>query len=109
MGVQLIFPVLLLAVLPMIPETPRWLCMKGRRDEALAVLKTLRTSDEIAELEILDVEASLEMHNQDGNWIDLIRGTNLRRTVISVTLPVIESWQGQVRISRCIFFPKFIN
>jgi MFS transporter, SP family, sugar:H+ symporter len=95
MGVQLIFPVLLLVTLPWIPETPRWLCMKNRREEALAVLKTLRTSDEIAELEILDIEASLEIHSNDGNWIDLFRGTNLRRTIIGITLPTIEAWQGQ--------------
>lgn len=55
MGVQLIFPILLFAALPWIPETPLWLCMKGRRDEALSVLKTLRASDEIAEMEINDV------------------------------------------------------
>lgn len=96
MGVQLLFPVLLLAALPFVPETPRYLCMKGRREEAVTILKTLRTSDEIAELEILDIEASLEMHTADGKWIDLFRGTNLRRTIISVTLPTIESWQGQV-------------
>lgn len=58
-------------------------------------MKTLRVSDEIAELEILDVEASLEMHSNDGAWIDLFKGTNLRRTIISVTIPTIESWQGQ--------------
>jgi SP family sugar:H+ symporter-like MFS transporter len=95
MGVQMIFPILLLAALPMIPETPRWLVMKGRREEALVILKQLRTSDEIAELEIMDVEASLEMHTDDGSWLDLFRGTNLRRTIISVVLPSIEAWQGQ--------------
>jgi len=95
MGVQLIFPVLLLIALPWVPETPRWLCMKGRREEALTVLKTLRTSDEIAELEIMDVEASLEMHTDDSSWLDLFRGTNLRRTTIAIVLPTIEAWQGQ--------------
>lgn len=95
MGVQMVFPILLLSALYWIPETPRWLMMKGRREEALATLKTLRTSDEIAELEIMDIEASLEMHVDDGNWIDLIKGTNLRRTIIAITLPTIEAWQGQ--------------
>ncbi|KAH6667951.1 hypothetical protein B0J14DRAFT_704389 [Halenospora varia] len=95
MGVQMVFPVLLLAALPFIPESPRWLCMKGRREEAMIILKDLRTSDEIAELEVLDIEASFEMHSSDGSWMDLFRGSNLRRTIISVTLPTIEGWQGQ--------------
>lgn len=37
------------------PESPRWLIEKGRNDEALAVLKTVR-SKERAEAEVLDVE-----------------------------------------------------
>jgi SP family sugar:H+ symporter-like MFS transporter len=94
MGVQMVYPVLLIACLPLIPETPRYLCMKGKREEALVILKTLRKSDETAELEILDVEASLEMHTSDGSWLDLFRGSNLRRTIISVVIPTIESWQG---------------
>jgi MFS transporter, SP family, sugar:H+ symporter len=94
MGVQMIFPLLLLAAIPFIPESPRYLCMKGRRDEALVVLKDLRTSDEIAEKELLDVEAALEMRNSDGKWVDLIRGTNLRRTIIAWVIPIIEGWQG---------------
>ncbi|KAH8888040.1 general substrate transporter [Thozetella sp. PMI_491] len=95
MGVQMMFPVFIICALPLIPETPRWLCMKSRRDEALEILKTLRTSDEVAELEILDIEASLEMRNSEGKWIDLIRGSNLRRTIISMVIPSIEAWQGQ--------------
>lgn len=94
MGLQMIFAILILATLPMIPESPRWLCMKGRRDEALAVLQSLRTTEETAELELLDIEAALEVHNNDSSWADLFRGANLRRTIISVAIPVIEAWQG---------------
>lgn len=100
MGVQLLFPILLLIALPFIPETPRYLCMTGRRKEAINVLKTLQVSNEIVELEMLDIEASLEMHTDNGKWVDLFKGTNLRRTIISITLPTIESWQGQVYQSR---------
>lgn len=95
MGVQMIYPILLLCALPWIPESPRWLAIKGRREEALAVLKTLRVSDEVAEIEINDVETALEMHVSEGSWADLFKGTNLRRTVIAVTIPSIEAWQGQ--------------
>lgn len=37
----------------------------------------------------------LELHISDGSWLDLICGTNLRRTIIAIALPSIEAWQGQ--------------
>lgn len=95
MGIQMIFPLLILASLPFIPETPRYLCMKGKREEALVVMKTLRKDDETAENEIADIESSLERRVEKGTWMDLVRGSNLRRTIISITIPTIEAWQGQ--------------
>ncbi|KAK5116288.1 hypothetical protein LTR85_009260 [Meristemomyces frigidus] len=95
MGIQLIFPLLILAALPFIPETPRYLCMKGRRTEALAVLKSLRKDEQTAENEMIDIELSLERTADTGSWLDLIRGSNLRRTIIAVTIPTVEAWQGQ--------------
>ncbi|KAH8658239.1 general substrate transporter [Xylariales sp. PMI_506] len=94
MGVQMIFPILLLVALPFIPESPRYLCMKGRRDESLAVLKKLRSSNDIAEQELLDIETALELRVSEGKWIDLALGSNLRRTMISWVIPIIEGWQG---------------
>jgi MFS family permease len=95
MGIQMIFPLLIIAALPFIPETPRFLCMRGRREEALAIMKKLRNDDQTAEIEIMDIETSLEKHVETGSWFDLVKGSNLRRTIISITIPTIEAWQGQ--------------
>jgi Na+/melibiose symporter-like transporter len=95
MGIQMIFPVLIICALPFIPETPRFLCMNNRREEAMVVMKKLRKDDQTAEIEIAEIEASLEMKADTGSWLDLIRGSNLRRTIISVTIPTVEAWQGQ--------------
>lgn len=44
---------------------------------------------------MLDIEVSLERAVDTGSWLDLVRGPNLRRTIISITIPTIEAWQGQ--------------
>jgi hypothetical protein len=95
MGIQMLFPLLIIAALPFIPETPRYLCMKGKHDEALKIMKALRKDDETAEAEIADIQASLNRKVEAGSWLDLVRGSNLRRTIIAITIPMIEAWQGQ--------------
>lgn len=41
LGLQLVPPVVMAAFTPLLPESPRFLVMKGRYDEALAVIKRL--------------------------------------------------------------------
>jgi MFS transporter, SP family, xylose:H+ symportor len=44
------------------PETPRWLFMVGRRDEAIAVVNRLSNSPEEAQFEIREIEETLRTH-----------------------------------------------
>lgn len=94
MGIQMMYPVALLVCLPWLPETPRFLCMKNRDDEALAVLKNLRVNPADADQELAQIHESLQVHVEDGSWLDLFRGSNLRRTIITLFIPVVEAWQG---------------
>lgn len=46
------------------PESPRWLMAKGRYDEALAVLKTIRAEDR-AEAELAEVQALVQQEHKE--------------------------------------------
>jgi hypothetical protein len=92
MCIQVVFPVLIILALPFIPETPRFLCMKGKHEEALKVMKMLRRDEKQAEAEIDEIKSTLERKTETGTWMDLVRGSNLRRTIISITIPSIEAW-----------------
>lgn len=94
MGVQMIYPLIILLCLPWLPESPRYLCMKGRDDEALVVLQSLRVKPEHAKHELLEIQESLRVHQDDTSWFDLIRGSNLRRTIITLFTACVETWQG---------------
>lgn len=91
MGVQGIYPVLILLFVYWLPESPRYLCMKGRDAEALAVVESLRVDKSTAARELEDIKATSLVHKDDSSWLDLVRGANRRRTAITVFTAGVES------------------
>ncbi|KAI3599979.1 sugar transporter [Moniliophthora roreri] len=107
-GVQMITPFVILCGLYFIPPSPRWLLYKGRRDEAIAVLESVRPKEDVAAglclEEVEALEQSLREESQRHNsikhqklgWLDLFRGTNFRRTNIATMGQAFTSQYGTV-------------
>jgi sugar porter (SP) family MFS transporter len=77
------------------PESPRWLVLKGRDRDALEVLKQVR-SPERAEAELAEVHelAEEEKQAQQGGWKDLAVPWIRRLLIIGIGLGVVQQLTG---------------
>ncbi|CAH0004385.1 unnamed protein product [Clonostachys byssicola] len=85
-AVQWAWPLFLLPSVAFAPESPVWLIRQGRAADAEAALRRLAVWD----LDVLpDLEriVALDLHEQaleaSSSYLDIFKGTNLRRTLIS--------------------------
>lgn len=88
LGIQLIFVVIILSMVPMLPESPRWLLAKGREVEAKNVLASL--NGEASDAEFLKIRESVrqEMAVQ-ASWSQIFRGGQAtRRMLLGMLLQV---------------------
>ncbi len=87
-----------------LPESPRWLMLKGRKENAVAVLrKTLNTEEEI-DCEIREIEEAL--HGPQGAGIGIIfKGYFFKVLVIGILLQVFQQLVG---INMMIYYAPTI-
>ena len=71
-----------------IPDSPRWLLSKDREEDAAVSLRRLRNKDDNdggrCDEEIRAIKETLSDQVHKAPWLDVFRGTNLRRTLIVI-------------------------
>jgi SP family galactose:H+ symporter-like MFS transporter len=93
LGVIAIPGVLFLLSLFMLPESPRWLIMRNRKDEALAVLQRLRNSAQVVAREAADIEEQLRTPQH--GWRLFLENRNFRRSVaLGIMLQLVQQFTG---------------
>ncbi|WP_178986459.1 sugar porter family MFS transporter [Winogradskyella helgolandensis] len=89
---ELIPSILFLVLLFIVPKSPRWLVLRGKDDEALAVLKKIN-GDEVASREIKLIKNSLE-ENNDGLKVNYFSKVILVIIVIGTVLSMLQQFTG---------------
>jgi MFS transporter, SP family, galactose:H+ symporter len=89
-----------------LPESPRWLVRRGRRDSARAILSRVRDSSDV-EAELQDIERSFQESQQHGTWRDLLSPALRPALVVGIGLAVFQQVTG---INTVIYYaPRIIQ
>ncbi|MBS1080172.1 sugar porter family MFS transporter [Gluconobacter kondonii] len=76
-----------------LPDSPRWLMLRGRHEEALSIMKELRHDPEHAHQEIRDIRA--QIHDRQRGLAMFLENPNFRRAVmLGICLQIAQQLTG---------------
>ena len=90
------------------PESPWWRIRRGRSEEALRSIKRLNGSSKQEPTEVLAmITRTVEIEAQMGGnptYLDLFKGTELRRTAITCLVYAGQNFAGNLIANQATFF-----
>jgi hypothetical protein len=102
LAIFFVAPTIQTILLIFFPETPRWLMVQGREQEAEASLRRLRNSN-IEELEfqaeLNEIRGSTREQLEQSKkalFLEMWKGTNLRRTLLSICVICFHAANGKI-------------
>ncbi|KAK3209018.1 hypothetical protein GRF29_69g412514 [Pseudopithomyces chartarum] len=108
LALQWVFPTPILILIFFMPESPWWLIRRGRKDEALRSIERLgaktktKANDTLAMMErTVEIEA---IKGGNPTILDLFKGTDLRRTVITCLIYASQNFAGNLIANQATFF-----
>jgi hypothetical protein len=93
---QIFFCLFILAFVMSLPESPRWLILKGRSDEARDVISAIADKDDEHDRYVENELAAMQESTAEmskGSWSDLFscnKNRNLHRTLIAYTNQMMQ-------------------
>jgi sugar porter (SP) family MFS transporter len=106
LGLEALPAIFYFLCLPLVPESPRWLVMKNRQQEALAVLGRF-SSPEQAEIQLEEIRASIRQADSDqpSRLAELFKKPMRLVLAIGVTVAILQQITG---INSVFFYAPMI-
>lgn len=110
---QMVFAIILVAAVPFMPESPRWLMMHNQTDKSIQVLMKMHgvtdTEDEEVQTEVKLINQAIELEELAGasGWLDLFKmndSQNLRRILLGWWLMAMVMLSGVCSIGYYISY-----